>query len=210
MARNYYFSFGRNRWDPIPLIVVVIIVVLAAAGYAYFKAEDVSAAQNQEKAIAAAEEGLRTEAASVGVSVNLPKSLRSESYILIQRSDYNRKFESKETWVNVQPGNEPVKDAFMHERIRLSEEANVQVYPASMTKMLTAIVFIERIPPGDYEEEIRITQDDMAYLYEEGASVAGFEVGEDVKITDLIYGVMLPSGAECTAALADYVAGGQE
>ena len=34
-------------------------------------------------------------------------------------------------------------------------------------------------------------------LYEEEASMAGFEPGERVKAKDLLYGVLLPSGAEC-------------
>jgi D-alanyl-D-alanine carboxypeptidase (penicillin-binding protein 5/6) len=191
-------------------VVVVILVVLAATGYAWFKADDTRQAAEQKRAVAAAVQDLRDEAASVGVTINLPSALKSKSYILLQRSDYNRKFERKEQWANVQPGEEPVADAFMHERIRLSKAANIEVYPASMTKMLTTLVFVERIPAGDYDKEIEITQDDMKYLYEDGASVAGFEIGEKVKIGDLLYGVMLPSGAECTAALADYVAGGQD
>jgi D-alanyl-D-alanine carboxypeptidase (penicillin-binding protein 5/6) len=50
----------------------------------------------------------------------------------------------------------------------------------------------------------------MDYLYNAGASVAGFEKGENVRVIDLLYGLMLPSGAECASALARYSAGGTE
>ncbi|MDR0596261.1 MAG: serine hydrolase [Clostridiales Family XIII bacterium] len=210
MARNYYFSFGRNRWDPTPLIVAVMVVVLAAALYAYFKTGEVRAEEGQSKAVAAAVDDLRKEADAVKVSIDLPGKMRSANYILLQRSGYNRKFEGEDSWVDAQEGVQPVPDAFMHQRIRLAKKANVQIYPASMTKMLTALVFIERIAPGDYDKELEITRDDLGYLYNDGASVAGFAVGEKVKIEDLIYGVMLPSGSECTSALAEYMAGGQD
>ncbi|MDR0519655.1 MAG: serine hydrolase [Clostridiales Family XIII bacterium] len=210
MARNYYFSFGRSRWDPTPLIVAVMVVVLGAVMYAYFKADEVKAEENQQRAVAAAMENLRAEADSVKVAVDLPSGMKSRNYILLQISAYNRKFESSDTWVDAQEGAQPVPDAFMHGRIRMAKDANSQIYPASMTKMLTALVFIERISPDDYGKELQITKEDMDYLFDDGASVAGFSVGEKVKIEDLIYGVMLPSGSECTSALARYTAGGQE
>jgi D-alanyl-D-alanine carboxypeptidase (penicillin-binding protein 5/6) len=207
MAKGYYFSFSRNRWDPSPLIVVVIIVVLASSAYAWFRTEDARAAEAQEKAIAVAVQGLRDEAASVTVSADLPDELHSESSILLQRSDYNRKFERKDAWASVLPGAEQGEDSFMHERVRMAKDPNETVYPASMAKMLTALILIERIAPGDYGNKLEITKDDMDYLYNDGASVAGFEIGESVRIEDLIYGLMLPSGAECVSALTKYSAG---
>ena len=37
--------------------------------------------------------------------------------------------------------------------------------------------------------------------------MAGFSAGEEVSAEDLLYGVLLPSGAECCIGLAEYVAG---
>jgi D-alanyl-D-alanine carboxypeptidase (penicillin-binding protein 5/6) len=210
MAKGYYFSFSRNRWDPTPLIVIVVIVALAASAYAWFRADDARAAENQERIVAVALQGLRDEAASVAVAVDLPGELHSESYLLLQRSDYNRKFEEKGDWADATPGAAPGVDDFMHERVRMTKEPNEKVYPASMTKMLTALILIENIPSGDYDKTLDITRDDMDYLYNDGASVAGFEIGETVSIRDLMYGLMLPSGAECVAALTKYSAGSIE
>jgi D-alanyl-D-alanine carboxypeptidase (penicillin-binding protein 5/6) len=192
------------------LVVVVIIVVLASTAYAWFRADEAKAAENQERVVAGALQDLREEAESVEVAVDLPGKLNSRSYVLLQRSDYNRKFEGKDSWANAMSGDEPGEDDFMHERVRMAKDRDEEIYPASMTKMLTAIVLIERIPPGDYDKKIEITKADMDYLYNDGASVAGFGIGEDVSIEDLMYGLMLPSGAECVSALAKYSAGGIE
>ncbi len=40
--------------------------------------------------------------------------------------------------------------------------------------------------------------------------MAGFQPGEKVREIDLLYGVMLPSGAECCVALADRIAGSEQ
>lgn len=87
------------------------------------------------------------------------------------------------------------------------KEADTQIYPASMTKMMTAIVAIENIP--DLSQTITLSQELFAPLYEEGASMAGFAPGDQVSATDLLYGVLLPSGAECCIGLADQVAGSE-
>jgi D-alanyl-D-alanine carboxypeptidase (penicillin-binding protein 5/6) len=186
--------------------VIVIIVVMAAAAYAWFKAEDVKAEKTLESVVASAVQGLRDEAASVEVSVDLPGKLHSGSYVMLQRSDYNRKFESKEMWAEALPGEAQEEDAFMHERVIMSKSRDERVYPASMTKMLTAITLLEKLSPSDFDKELEIDKDDMNYLYRDGASVAGFSIGESVRIEDLMYGLMLPSGAECASALARYAA----
>ena len=79
------------------------------------------------------------------------------------------------------------------------------MYPASMTKIMTTILAIENLK--DLNQEITITNDMVADLYVQDAMQAGFQPNETVKAIDLLYGVMLPSGAECCVALADTVAG---
>ncbi|HJB27586.1 MAG TPA: serine hydrolase [Candidatus Blautia faecavium] len=83
-----------------------------------------------------------------------------------------------------------------------------RIYPASMTKIMTAIVAIEEL--DDLEQEITLTSDMFAGLYEQDATQAGFQPDERVRAIDLLYGVMLPSGAECCIALADEIAGSEE
>jgi D-alanyl-D-alanine carboxypeptidase (penicillin-binding protein 5/6) len=74
--------------------------------------------------------------------------------------------------------------------------------------MMTAIVAIENLP--DLKEEIKLTDSTFQGLYGADASMAGFQPGEQVRAIDLLYGVMLPSGAECCIGLADQIAGSEQ
>ena len=83
-----------------------------------------------------------------------------------------------------------------------------QMYPASMTKIMTTIVAIENLK--DLDQEITLTNEMFEGLYEQDATQAGFQPGETVRAIDLLYGVMLPSGAECCVGLAQHLFGSEE
>lgn len=83
-----------------------------------------------------------------------------------------------------------------------------QIYPASLTKMMTAILAIEKL--DNLEQEITLTEEMVEGLAEQDATQAGFLPGENVRAIDLLYGALLPSGAECCRALAEAVSGSQE
>jgi D-alanyl-D-alanine carboxypeptidase (penicillin-binding protein 5/6) len=92
--------------------------------------------------------------------------------------------------------------------ILMQKNSEEKIYPASLTKMMTAIVAIENLP--DLKEKIKLTNSTFQGLYEADASMAGFQPGEQVRAIDLLYGVMLPSGAECCNGLADSIAGSEQ
>ena len=75
-------------------------------------------------------------------------------------------------------------------------------------KIMTVIVAIENL--DDLDQEITLTQEMFQGLYEQDATQAGFQPGETVRAIDLLYGAMLPSGAECCIALADTVGGSRD
>lgn len=83
-----------------------------------------------------------------------------------------------------------------------------RMIPASMTKVLTALVAAEHIT--DWEDTFTITSDIIDYSFVNGCSNAGFEKDETVTVRDLFYGTVLPSGGEAALGLATYVAGSQE
>lgn len=91
--------------------------------------------------------------------------------------------------------------------VLMQKNSEVKIYPASLTKIMTAIVAIENIP--DLNDKIVLTRSMLEKLYEADASMAGFLPGEHVRAIDLLYGVMLPSGAECCIALAEHIAGSE-
>ncbi|MBO4636982.1 MAG: D-alanyl-D-alanine carboxypeptidase [Clostridiales bacterium] len=84
---------------------------------------------------------------------------------------------------------------------------DTRMYPASMTKMMTALVVFDNVT--DLDSTTTLDQHIFDDLFGNDASSAGFENGETVSIRDLLYGCMLPSGAECCLGLADYVAGSE-
>lgn len=98
--------------------------------------------------------------------------------------------------------------SFKDQTILMQKNSEEKIYPASLTKMMTAIVAIENLP--DLKEEIELTHYTFNGLYSANASMAGFQAGEKVKAIDLLYGVMLPSGAESCVALADHIAGSEK
>lgn len=81
-------------------------------------------------------------------------------------------------------------------------------YPASLTKVMTVILAIEKAP--GLKHKITLTNEMVEDLYQRDASQAGFLPGETVTVKDLLYGAMLPSGAECCRALCYDLAGSEE
>ncbi len=93
-------------------------------------------------------------------------------------------------------------------QVMLDKNADSMMYPASMTKVMTALIAIENLP--DLDEQITITSDMVYPFYEQEASMAGFCEGETVTVRDLLYGILLPSGADACAAISMRVAGSEE
>ena len=89
-----------------------------------------------------------------------------------------------------------------------SKNGDDRIYPASMVKIMTVLTAIESI--DDLDAKIQMSYDIYDALYEQDASRAGFEPGEQVTARELLYGALLPSGAECCAQLALESAGSQE
>ena len=85
---------------------------------------------------------------------------------------------------------------------------DAKIYPASMTKVLTALVACENIT--DWDTPITMTQEMIDAAYLDDLTMAGFLAGEQIKPLDLVYGAILPSGAEATLALATHIAGSEE
>jgi len=89
-----------------------------------------------------------------------------------------------------------------------SKGGDRKIYPASMTKIMTLIVAAESVE--DLDETFTMTAEITDPLYLANASVAGFLVGEEVTMRDLIYGLILPSGGDGALGLAYHIAGSEE
>lgn len=92
--------------------------------------------------------------------------------------------------------------------ILAERNAHVRMNPASMTKILTALVAAEQAE--DLDDKLTITREITDYGYINDCSSAGFVIDERVSVRDLLYGTILPSGADAAVGLAVYVSGSQE
>ena len=79
---------------------------------------------------------------------------------------------------------------------------------ASLTKIMTALVTIENV--DNLDKQVILTKEDFAGLIEANAVQAGFTNGEVVTYKDLLYGLLLPSGADAAKAIARNVGGTEE
>lgn len=87
------------------------------------------------------------------------------------------------------------------------KNADAIIYPASLTKIMTAIVAIEE--SDDLQKHAMIDAKTISTYTAQYASMAGFKAGDLVTIEDLLYGAILPSGADATATLANVIAGSE-
>jgi len=93
-------------------------------------------------------------------------------------------------------------------KIIAAKDAFVSISPASMTKVLTLLVAAEHAQSLD--DSITMTIEITDYCFVNDCSVVGLEVGESATIRELLYGCILPSGADACLALANYISGSQE
>lgn len=87
------------------------------------------------------------------------------------------------------------------------QNADVKTYPASLTKIMTAILMIEQVP--DLEGTMVTAP---RYIYDEfvgmNVSTADIRAGETVSMLDLLYALLLPSSCEAGSIVADYLGEG--
>lgn len=87
-------------------------------------------------------------------------------------------------------------------QVIFGKNAFEQLYPASITKVMTAILAIKY---GNLEDKVTVT--DAAVITEAGATLCGIRPGDELTLEQLLYGLMLPSGNDAAAAIAVHIAG---
>ena len=93
-------------------------------------------------------------------------------------------------------------------RILAERSSEAIMYPASLTKMMTALVVIEHTQ--DFQTIVTVPDGLVQILRAEDASLAGFQSGEQARLQDLLYGMLLPSGAECCVTGAIAISGSEQ
>lgn len=82
-------------------------------------------------------------------------------------------------------------------RVLFGKNAFERLYPASVTKIMTALLAVKY---GNLSDEVTVTDD--AVITESGATLCGIKPGDRLTMEDLLYGLMLPSGNDAGAAIA--------
>lgn len=83
-----------------------------------------------------------------------------------------------------------------------SKNATAKQYPASTTKIMTALLLVENCNLDD-----TITFSSIVYDLEEGSSHLGIQPGEEMVLQDAVYGLLLASANDIANGVAEYMAG---
>ena len=86
-----------------------------------------------------------------------------------------------------------------------AKNQNKKKYPASLTKIVTAMVTINNVP--DLSKKTKVSQGVLLSLAGTGAQIAGLEEGEERTIEELLYLTMVYSACDACRVLGEYVAG---
>ena len=86
-----------------------------------------------------------------------------------------------------------------------SKNCDRQLYPASITKIMTALLTLENA-----DLDAVMTCSTIVYELDENASNVGLSEGEQMTIRDALYTLMLESANDTANALAEYVGGSME
>ena len=103
-----------------------------------------------------------------------------------------------------------LQDYFSGE-ILYEKNADASIYPASMTKIMTAIVAFDLIKSGDLSLDDNFIVSEKAWrLSTAGYSSMFIMVGDEVSVEDLLRGIIVASGNDACIALAEGIAGTEE
>ena len=90
-------------------------------------------------------------------------------------------------------------------------EADAQIYPASMTKIMTAIVAFDLLEKNKLSLDDKFTISENAWrLSQAGYSSMFIMINDQVSVENLLKGIIIASGNDACVALAEGIAGSEE
>ena len=89
--------------------------------------------------------------------------------------------------------------------VMFAQGIHEKAYPASITKIITAILAIKY---GDMDDVVTISQN--AVTLEEGSQLCGFQPGDMVTMDELFHGLLVYSGNDAAMAIAEHLGGSVE
>ncbi len=92
--------------------------------------------------------------------------------------------------------------------VLIEHNADEALPPASLTKMMTSYIASLEILRGQIKEEDMVLVSEKAWR--KGGSKMFIEVGAQVRVIDLLRGIIIQSGNDASIALAEHIAGSEE
>jgi D-alanyl-D-alanine carboxypeptidase (penicillin-binding protein 5/6) len=100
---------------------------------------------------------------------------------------------------------------FLSGEILYEKDPDIQIYPASMTKIMTSIIAFDLIKSGDLSLDDKFIVSEKAWrLSTAGYSSMFIMVGDEVSVEDLLHGIITASGNDACVTLAEGIAGTEE
>ena len=93
-------------------------------------------------------------------------------------------------------------------KILYEKDADTKIYPASMTKIMTALVVFDLLKAGETSLDEKITVSEKAWrMSQSGYSSMFIMLNDQVSVEDLLKGIIIVSGNDACVALAEGLSG---
>jgi D-alanyl-D-alanine carboxypeptidase (penicillin-binding protein 5/6) len=100
---------------------------------------------------------------------------------------------------------------FLSGEILYEKDPDIQIYPASMTKIMTSIIAFDLIKSGNLSLDDKFIVSEKAWrLSTAGYSSMFIMIGDEVSVENLLHGIITASGNDACVALAEGIAGTEE
>lgn len=175
------------------LIILLVLAAIAGLGALGFMAKDLIFKEPVQTFQAA------NEFSGSGLSGNEGRAATFASDLCVISED--QPLDS----VSLDEGQEGILLNLSDKEVLYSKGAYTKVYPASITKIMTALLAFRY---NNMDEVVTITQENVTL--EEGSQVIGFQAGDKVTMDELVHGLLVYSGNDAASAIATQVGGSTE
>ena len=94
-------------------------------------------------------------------------------------------------------------------QIMYEKDADKKMYPASLTKILAAVLVLEKCDDLD-KTTITVSDTALTAIMGTGASVIGLREGEILTVRQALYCLLVSSGGDVAYVIAEYIGGNTE
>ncbi len=100
---------------------------------------------------------------------------------------------------------------YLSGKILYEKDADRQIFPASMTKIMTSIIVFDLLKSGELSLDDKFLVSENAWrLSQAGYSSMFIMVGDEITVENLLRGIIVSSGNDACIALAEGIAGTEE